>query len=208
MKTIGIIQSRMSSTRLPGKAMLDLDGETLLGRVINAVKKAKSVDYWFVATSDQPEDDVIADLTQKKSISCFRGSLHDVRSRFLTIGEKEKADILVRVTADNPCTNPEYIDQLVKWIHANPDQHYVMMDPKQVILGTNAEVFRFSALQSVANSTVSDEIEHVTIGMKKKYKLNVIFPEKSADMNTPSLTIDTPEDYSRVKNFMEGKWDK
>lgn len=208
MNTIGIIQCRMSSTRLPGKALLDLAGETILERVINAAKKTKLVDRWYVATSDQPEDDVIANTALKKSISCFRGSLTDVRSRFLAIGQIEKADILVRVTADNPCTDPTYIDQLVKWIQTNLDQQYVIMNPEKVILGTNSEVFRFSALQSVADRQEADEIEHVTMGIKKKYALNVLNPENPVDLSTAPLTIDTPEDYARVNKFMEGKWTK
>ena len=38
-----IIQSRISSIRLPGKMLMDLNGETLLGRVINSVRNAKKV---------------------------------------------------------------------------------------------------------------------------------------------------------------------
>ena len=56
-RTIAIIQARMSSTRLPGKVLLDIAGEPMLARVIERAKRAKLVDEVVLATTTDPSDD-------------------------------------------------------------------------------------------------------------------------------------------------------
>ena len=51
MKTVAIIQARMSSSRLPGKIMTDIAGKPMLQHVINRVQKARMLDLVLVATS-------------------------------------------------------------------------------------------------------------------------------------------------------------
>ena len=57
MKVVAIIQARVGSTRLPEKVLKDLEGETVLSRVIHRVRRAQLVDELLVATTDQPADD-------------------------------------------------------------------------------------------------------------------------------------------------------
>ena len=52
MKTLGIIPSRYGSSRFPGKPLADLAGKPLVAWVVEAVKKAKSLDDVIVATDD------------------------------------------------------------------------------------------------------------------------------------------------------------
>ena len=79
---VAIIQARMSSTRLPGKVMLDLGGRTVLSRMVERVKQSKLINRVVVATTIDPMDNPIIQLCQQENIDGFRGSLPDVLDRY------------------------------------------------------------------------------------------------------------------------------
>jgi len=64
----------MGSTRLPGKSLMDLAGQPLVGRVLERVKRCKSMDEIVLATPDTAIDDVLAQLAEVYGVSLFRGS--------------------------------------------------------------------------------------------------------------------------------------
>jgi spore coat polysaccharide biosynthesis protein SpsF len=112
-KTVAIIQARMSSSRLPGKVLLDIAGKPMIKHVIERTKRAQTVDSVLVATTTDPSDDPIADFAASISVPCTRGSLHDVLDRYYQAAKTHNADIIVRITADCPLIDPEIIDQTV-----------------------------------------------------------------------------------------------
>ena len=79
-----IIQARMSSTRLPGKSMMPLAGKPLVFRMVERLKNCKKIDEIVLAVPDQPEDQVLVDLAKELNVSFFKGSLLDVRERYLS----------------------------------------------------------------------------------------------------------------------------
>jgi len=74
MNIVAIVQARMGSSRLPGKVLKDLEGQTVLERVVRRLQAATLVDKIVVATSNRPADDVIADECNRVSVDYFRGS--------------------------------------------------------------------------------------------------------------------------------------
>ena len=88
MKVVTIIQARTSSSRLRNKVLFNIDGKTLLGKVIESAKAIKKSDEIWVATSTNNEDNVIEFICKENNVNCFRGSLNDVRSRFDLISKK------------------------------------------------------------------------------------------------------------------------
>ena len=78
-----IVQARMSSTRLPGKVLKNLDDKnTLLNYVLFQLKESKLIEKIVIATSTLSEDDVIADFAKNENIDCYRGNLNNVLDRF------------------------------------------------------------------------------------------------------------------------------
>ena len=110
--TIGIIQARMGSARLPGKIVAPLGGRPALGTIADRIRPA-GVDEWWLATSEDPADDVTEAWGFELGLRVFRGHPTDVLSRFMAIGEETEADWLVRVTADNPFNDATVIDRLL-----------------------------------------------------------------------------------------------
>ncbi|MDX9993034.1 MAG: glycosyltransferase family protein [Anaerolineales bacterium] len=113
MKTVAIIQARMSSSRLPGKVLLDIDGKPMLQRVIERTQLTRSLDSVVVATTTHPADDPLAAFAASVGIACTRGSLHDVLDRYYQAARAHSADIIVRITADCPLIDPSVIDETV-----------------------------------------------------------------------------------------------
>ena len=151
MKTVAIIQARMGSTRLPGKALVDLAGEPMLARVVHRVQRASSVHEVMVATTVQPADDTIAQLCAVNGWPCTRGSQNDVLDRYYQAALASQADVVVRITSDCPLIEPEVIDQVVGALLAGqPAVDYAsnVQPPRTFPRGLDTEAMRFDALRT------------------------------------------------------------
>src|SRR5437868_2921444 len=110
MRVVAIIQARMMSTRLPGKVLADLCGRPLLGRVIDRTRRAKQVHDVVVATSTASADDILAEYASAEGVGVFRGSEQDVLDRYYRASRQAEADVVVRITSDDPFKEPAVID--------------------------------------------------------------------------------------------------
>ena len=79
---LGILQARMSSTRLPGKVMAPILGEPMIGRQVERLRRARRLDALAVATSENADDDPLAAYCESLGLPVYRGSLADVLDRF------------------------------------------------------------------------------------------------------------------------------
>lgn len=155
-KAIAIIQGRMSSSRLPGKVLLDLGGQPMLQRVIERVKLANKIDEIIVATSADTSDDPIEFWCKAHGIACYRGSLHDVLDRFHGAAIASAADVIVRVTADCPFIDPALIDTAIGQMDEEvngrkPDFCANRLPPpfhRTYPIGLDVEVCTFAALHA------------------------------------------------------------
>jgi spore coat polysaccharide biosynthesis protein SpsF len=200
MKVVTVIQARCTSSRLPNKVLLDMYGKPLLERVINQAQKIQHSDEVWVATSTHETDDLIEVFCNRLNVSCFRGSLSDVRGRFYDIATSGNADIVVRITADNPLTEPEYADDLIQFLKMNPGCDYARIDKSAILNGTQSEVFSAGALRtSVDLHNDNENREHVTPAMITKMNMQEIIPtNKELIAQKPYFVgVDTFADYKR-----------
>jgi len=116
MKTVAIIQARMNSSRFPGKVLADLCGKPVIQHVIERVREAERIGQWspnsvVVATSESTSDDALAEWCSEFGVNLFRGSEHDVLSRFTACAAGYRADI--------PMPRQCYLsgDQQCQWRH-------------------------------------------------------------------------------------------
>jgi len=114
LKVIAIVQARMSSTRLPGKVLLDIGGKPMLARVIDRSRRAKWVDEVIVATTSEEEDTPIAAFCQGYDVPYYRGSQFDVLDRYYRAAKQFQADVIVRITADCPLIDPQLMDEVIE----------------------------------------------------------------------------------------------
>ncbi|ADD67246.1 acylneuraminate cytidylyltransferase [Denitrovibrio acetiphilus DSM 12809] len=204
MKTAAIVQGRTASTRLPGKILRDLplgSGITVLEQVIRRLKKCRQLDYVVVATTDEEIDDQIADLCTNTGMDFYRGSQDNVLNRYTKTAEAFGADIVVRVTSDCPCIDPDIIDTMVEFYKNDGTFDYISNNrPRVYAHGLDAEVIRFTALKEAdRNADLKYEMEHVSpyiTGRPEKFKIGSYIPEALTGGEDIRITLDNKEDYT------------
>lgn len=102
MKTGYLITARLKSTRLKRKILLDIDGDTVLDKVIKRCKAINNIDRVILCTSTNQEDAELERYAEKHNIGFFRGDENDVLKRLLDAARQEGIDRFLSITADNP----------------------------------------------------------------------------------------------------------
>ena len=84
VKTLCIIQARLTSTRLPKKVMMPLgsSGKSILEHAYERLSLAKHIDKVVFAIPDSSMNDELAEFMDNKNIEYYRGSEDDVLDRF------------------------------------------------------------------------------------------------------------------------------
>ena len=153
-----ILQARMGSTRLPGKSLMPLAGEPLVLRILERVSRCTTLDAIVLATTKTPADDALAALGREYGVCVFRGSENDLVDRHREAAREVKADVIVRLPADNPVPEPEEIDRIVRYHRTGAAEFSSNLSPmlgNGYPDGIGAEVFNADALEWVWR-TVSD----------------------------------------------------
>ena len=202
-----IVQARMGSERLPGKVMLPLNGKPIIHIIMDALKKAKLVTKSIVATSKKSRDDVLADYLKENNIEFFRGSENDVLSRFYNIAKNEKADLIVRITADCPLLDPAIVDKVISEFISHKPDYCSNVGTRTFPRGYDVEVFTFDVLEKMFNETQDpDDREHVTLFVDKNLHLfntmNVPAPEGKHHSDW-RICVDTKEDFELCKKIFQ-----
>lgn len=205
MKTVIVVQARMTSTRLPGKVLLPLGGEPMLARLIERLHRVKRADGIVVATTTNAADEPIVALCERLDVPCHRGSEHDVLSRYADAARLNDAEAVVRITSDCPLIDPALVDHLIA-IYLEGDCDYVSnMLPPTWPYGMAVEVFSATALREAqAEATQASEREHVTPFIywhPERYRLRNV--ESPTDLSAQRWTVDTREDYELVRRLFE-----
>jgi spore coat polysaccharide biosynthesis protein SpsF (cytidylyltransferase family) len=203
MRTRVVIQSRLNSSRLPGKAMLDVGGMPLVELV--ARRAARSGHEVVVATSVERYDDRIAAHLTARGVEVVRGSLDDVLGRFVTATRSlDPGDRVVRLTGDNPVADADLVDELLAAMDAS-GHRYGRVDIDRVPEGLGAEAFTVDDLRRADREAVDGyDREHVTPWLRRTLGELLFVPSRSpGDVLAHRATVDTLGDYVRVCDLFE-----
>lgn len=191
-----IIQARTGSSRLPGKVFADLSGQPLIWHVVNRLKYSKKIERIVLATTVNPKDDVLEQWAQDNKIDCFRGSENNVLERYYMAAKAYEADVIVRITADDPFKDPVVIDSVIEKLQTEQLDFSFNNNPPSFPEGLDVEVFTMKALETAyRNSTDPYEQEHVT---QYFYRNKPMFKQGNFayedDISALRWTIDTDKD--------------
>jgi spore coat polysaccharide biosynthesis protein SpsF len=156
----------MASKRLPGKVMADLCGKPMLAWVLNRTRRARRVAEVVVATTTDPEDDVVEDLCRQRGNRCFRGHTTDVLARVVGAARESGAEVVVRITGDCPWIDPGLIDEVVAaFLSADPPVALALNRlpwDRTYPIGTDVEVCSLASLEAAhAEANLAHQREHV-----------------------------------------------
>lgn len=196
-RTTAIIQARTGSTRLKAKTLRILHDRPLLAHIIERVAAAKYVGEIIVATSSNAGDDPIEELARHMQVGIFRGSEDDVLARFHGAANACGADVIVRVTADDPFKDPDIIDLAVSLLDAGRYDYCSNTIVPTYPEGIDIEVFTFEALdRAFREAVLSSEREHVTPYIwKHPEKFSVHSFKNAVDLSGLRWTIDYEADF-------------
>jgi spore coat polysaccharide biosynthesis protein SpsF len=203
---VAILQARMSSTRLPGKAMRPLLGEPMVGRQIERLLRCREIDRLVVATSDDASDDPLAAYCETTGAAMFRGALADVLDRFYRAAVAQgPADHVVRLTADCPLADPAVIDDCIR-LHVQSGADYTSnTQDRSYPDGLDVEVMTFAALEAMhAEAADPYEREHVTPFLYRHPERFRIAQLTQADkLDGLAWTVDVADDLAFVEKVYE-----
>jgi len=204
MRTIAIIQTRMGSRRLPGKVLRDLAGDTMLARVVQRVRAARTISQIVIATTNTDIDDAVVREGSRLGCGVFRGSEDDVLARYLGAAREFDADRVVRMTSDCPLLDPAVIDAVVAAL--GPDLDYVSnTHDRSYPRGLDVEAFHRDTLERMARLAESPPArEHVTAYVVERPDLFVTRQVKAAgDDSDLRWTVDAPDDLALVRTLYD-----
>jgi spore coat polysaccharide biosynthesis protein SpsF len=207
VKTVIIVQARMTSTRLPGKVLREVLGKPLLEYQIERLLRVKLADGIVIATTVNQVDDSIVELCNRLGISYFRGSEKDVLARYYGAARAHKAGAVVRITSDCPLIDPAVIDRVIQAYQG----HLGMFDYVSNCLertyprGMDTEVFSFLALEEAfEEAKLEPDREHVTPFIyhhSERYRLGSV--ANSVNQSHHRWTVDTQEDFDLIQRVLE-----
>ena len=203
---VGVVtQARTTSTRLPGKVLLQLGGRTVLDHHLDRLLSAGL--RVLVATTTNAADDEIVALAHRRDVGCFRGSETDVLARFHGCAQEFELDVVVRVTSDCPLIDGELVARAVqRFIDEDDDSLFLSNSLHRTFpRGLDFEVFSAAALAAAdRHSTDSVEREHVTPymyrGPGRRRLEDVLWHE---DKSGYRITLDTAEDLALLRSLVE-----
>ena len=216
MKIGIIVQTRMGSSRLPGKVMMKADERNLmLDYSINQLTNCKNHDVIVIATTTLSRDNTIIEFCKNKNIEFFRGEENDVLERHYLCAKKYSLTHIVRIPSDKPLIDPEIVDSIIDFFISNEFdyvanfavtknngfQKLVSTYPS----GTEVEMFTFDALENAwKNSKTNDEREHVTPYIyfnPEKFKMKVLNLEQ--DMSNFRWSLDYQNDVFFIREIIK-----
>jgi spore coat polysaccharide biosynthesis protein SpsF len=205
MRIIAIVQTRMGSRRLPGKALMDLGGETSLGRVLRRLNRATLLDQITVATSYLSSDDEILDECARFNVECFRGSEVDVLDRCYNAANAYRADAIVRITADCPLIDPALVDETVRVFQTRQADYASNAIERTYPRGLDVEAFTLVGLKLAwQNARKPYEREHVTPYFYEHPELfRLASVVGTVDYSKYRWTLDTAEDLHLLRAIYE-----
>ncbi len=200
---MAFLQARMGSSRLPGKVLMPLQGQTILERAIRRLRAAACVDAVAVLTTRLAVDDAIAEKARELGAWIHRGPELDVLARFYEAAEKFQPDIIIRATADNPLIDIGSIDRIVSALCTEKSD---LCMEKGLPYGAATEAVTKEALaETHFRARAPQHREHVTLYIKdhpEAFRSSYPVPPQAVCYPEIRVTVDTAEDLAFVDQLI------
>lgn len=207
-KIVATIEARMTSSRLPGKVLLDLAGKPALQQLVERLRRSRYLDEVVVATTDRPTDDPVAEMCRRIGCPVFRGSEDDVLVRVLGAAQSVSGDLIVEITGDCPAVDWRHIDLLIETFFAGQYDYVAnVAGPRPYPVGFEVQVFPTAVLAEVDRLTQNPvDHEHVSLYIyshPERYRIHYL--EAGPDLYRPEIeiTLDTAEDYQLIQSVFQ-----
>ena len=197
------LQARLNSSRLPGKALMLLEGIPLIEWCMRRLKAAEAQE--FVLLTCERDAGRLRPSAERCGFTLFTGSEDDVLNRFASAVLYFKPDMILRATGDNPFVSPFLVGETVR-LAASARADYAVL--KNIPVGSSVEAVSAEALLKAAvRAEDAYEHEHVTPYLYRHPEtFRVVSGEAPPGYRSPlSVTVDTEDDFRRVSAWAAGR---
>jgi spore coat polysaccharide biosynthesis protein SpsF len=206
-RIVATIEARMTSSRLPGKPLLEVLDRSMLAVLVTRLQAAVSIDQIVLATTTNSTDDPLVAEADKLGIACFRGSEEDVMQRVIDAAISADAEIIVEITGDCPLIDPEIVEQCIRIFRENTALYVGNAHVRSYPDGMDVQVFSLETLQrSAAMTSASLDHEHVTLHIRNHPEIfpaiNVVAPP-ALYWPELGLTLDEAADFQLLSRIIE-----
>ncbi len=202
MKVGIIVLCRYSSSRLPGKILLNINDKPVLSYILERLKLSKYADGIVVATSNHSSDDQIKTYCQDHSTRVFRGSLDNVSQRFADCSSSNGFDYSIRINGDNLFTDPYLIDHAVELAIDGNYDFVSNVDGRTYPTGMSVEVIKTSFYEKIIEKfRLPSHSEHVTAYIYENPNIGLtrfFYNETLTRAHGLKLALDSEEDLNFV----------
>jgi len=202
-----VIQARMSSNRLPGKVLLEIEGLPMLFRQADRLMHMMQEIPIIIATSDEDSDNPIQLMCNDYGIRCFRGSLDNVMGRFISCADEYNLDFIVRVGGDDPLIDPECCKSLIS-AHKKENYDFLYASNKEGWpYGAAAELISVKKLKEAHKKTTSSFYREHTIPYffdnSENFNMKRVIAPSHICRPNYFLTVDFPEDLELIRKIFK-----
>lgn len=205
MNVVAVVQARMGSTRLPEKALKEIQGKTILWHIINRVKHSKLIDDIIIACTIKKEDIAIEKFAKKNSFKVYRGSVNDIVDRFYNAAKMVDADIIIRLWGDCPLVDPELIDDALKVFVDQGLDYSNNFNPPSYPAGLNFEIYNFKTLDAIMKNTKDPFFREYPFeyiyAFEQSFK--TYYDTNKKDLSSIHLTVDYQQDFDLISKIFE-----
>ena len=206
LKIVASIESRMTSSRLPGKVLMPaIENMSILEYMVTRLKKSRLIDDVLIATTTNKTDDPIIYLCQNLNVKYFRGSEEDVLDRVLMAHQSVGSDLIVELTGDCPLIDSFVVDKVIQEYLDNEYDYVSNAHIRSYPDGFDVQVFSSQLLAEVERlATDQYDRENVSSYIYKgeDYKLKAVIAEKDEYWPELRVTLDDEGDYLLIKEII------
>ena len=198
-----LVQARLGSTRLPGKALMDVAGRPLLSHLVERARRIPGLEAVVIATTERPGDRPLVAFAEAHGLPVYAGSEDDVLDRFHRAAERFGVSIVVRVTPDCPLLDPAVAGLVLRrFLDAGGELDYASnTQPPTFPDGQDTEVFSAAALaRAWREARLPSEREHVTPYIwKHPDRFRLANVRHAEDLSAMRWTVDEAADLEFVR---------
>ena len=195
---IGIIQARMGSSRVPGKAMLDLAGKPLIWHMIDRMRRVEGVGDLILATTTDPRNDPLVAFAEKEGLSVFQHPEEDdLAGRIAGAIENIEGEIVLKTGGDCPLIDPDLMQHMVDTARKAGDADFVSNRLQwSYPLGLSVDVMSRSSIEwSHWHLTEPEDRELFACYVRDHPQQFKVIPiVNGTDLSHHGWTVDEPED--------------
>ena len=210
-KIVAIVEARLNSKRLPNKVLKKIRGKEILKIILERLKYSKKIDTIVVAITKNKKDNKLENFLKKNKYNFYRGSEKNIINRIIRAGDEYNADIIIRLTGDNPLVDPKMIDYMLNFYLKDRNTDYLTNNnfgdfkKRRIAMGLDVSIFKLNKLRIVEKLIMNLKRKKIfreyptlyfyTLG-KKNFKIkNIKLPQKFILDKKYRLTVDTIEDF-------------